>query len=169
MGEAVFFAFAAVALLSALMVIVAGSVVHSALYLVLSFLAVAGLFILQGAEFIGAVQILLYAGSIVVMFVFVVMMVNLKEVLGPQWAALRSIGGFVIGGAVLFQLLFIAVGTGSRLEGAGSGLAAADVEGAGHIQAFGNAIFREHLLSFEILSLVLLAALFGLIVIGRRK
>ena len=97
MADAVFFVFAAVSLLSAVLVVASRSVVHSALYLVVSFLAVAGLFILQGAEFLGAVQILLYAGSIVVMFVFVVMMVNLKEVLGPQWASLRSIGGLLRG------------------------------------------------------------------------
>jgi NADH-quinone oxidoreductase subunit J len=169
MAEAVFYVFASVSLLSAVMVVASRSVVHSALYLVLSFLAVAGLFILQGAEFLGAVQILLYAGSIVVMFVFVVMMVNLKEETGPRWASLRSIGGLVLGSAVLLQLLSIVLRSGGWLARPGIGANAGVTDGMNHIEALGNTLFREQILPFEILSLVLLAALFGLLVIGRRK
>ena len=169
MAEAVFFVFAAVALVSAVLVVASRSIVHSALYLVLSFLAVAGLFILQGAEFLGAVQILLYAGSIVVMFVFVVMMVNLKETLGPQWATLRSMGGLLLGSAVLLQLLIITLRSAGWIAAPGAGLPTGDGDGTQHIQLLGETLFREHILPFEILSLVLLAALFGLLVIGRRK
>ncbi|HWR98764.1 MAG TPA: NADH-quinone oxidoreductase subunit J, partial [Candidatus Methanoperedens sp.] len=75
-GTLIFAALALVALGAALVVVAARRVVASALALVLCFLAVAGLFILQGAEFLGAVQIMLYAGSIVVLFVFVVMLAN---------------------------------------------------------------------------------------------
>ena len=107
MTLALFFLFAAVALVSAILVITSRHVVYSALFLVLSFLVVAGLFILQGAEFLGAVQILLYAGSIVVMFVFVVMMVTLKEPLGPHWSSVRSVGGLLLGGVVLLELFWI--------------------------------------------------------------
>lgn len=165
MAAAIFFVFAALALVSAVLVVTSRSVVHSALWLVLSFLAVAGLFILQGAEFIGAVQILLYAGSIVVMFVFVVMMVNLKEPLGPHWAGARSLGGLLLGGLVLAELLWIAVRAGGGLGRPSRGLE----PGAGHVQVLGKVLFQEHLLAFELLSLVLLAAIFGLIAIGRRK
>jgi NADH-quinone oxidoreductase subunit J len=165
MTMALFFLFAAVALASAILVITTRHVVYSALYLVLSFLAVAGLFILQGAEFLGAVQILLYAGSIVVMFVFVVMMVNLKEPLGPHWASVRSIGGLFIGGVVFLELFWIFGSSRGWLSAPSAGLD----PGGGHIQILGNVLFREFLLPFEILSLVLLAAVFGLLVIGKRK
>ena len=165
MTLALFFLFAAVALVSAILVITSRHVVYSALYLVLSFLAVAGLFILQGAEFLGAVQILLYAGSIVVMFVFVVMMVNLKEPLGPHWASVRSVGGLLLGGVVLLELFWIYGSSRGWLAAPSAGLD----PGPGHIQTLGLILFREFLLPFEILSLVLLAAVFGLLVIGKRK
>jgi len=165
MATAIFLLFAAVTLGGAVMVIASRSVVHSALFLVLSFLGVGGLFILQGAEFIAAVQILLYAGSIVVMFVFVVMMVNLKEPLGPQWAAFRSFGGLLLGALVLVELLWIALRARSWAAVPSRGLE----PGAGHVQVLGKVLFQEHLLPFELLSLVLLAAIFGLLVIGRRK
>ncbi len=165
MATAVFLVFASIALLSAILVVASRRVVYCALSLVVSFLAVAGLFILQGAEFLGAVQILLYAGSVVVMFVFVVMMVNLKEPLRPRWSAVRSVGGWLLGGIVLLQLLWVIVRSGSWL----SYPSRAQVSPEGHIQALGKVLFREFLLPFEILSLILLAAIFGLLVIGRRK
>jgi NADH-quinone oxidoreductase subunit J len=165
MAMALFFLFAAVALVCAVLVITSSQVVYSALYLVLSFLAVAGLFILQGAEFLGAVQILLYAGSIVVMFVFVVMMVNLKEPLGPHWATVRSVGGLLLGGVVLLELFWVFGSSRGWLAVPSAGLD----PGSGHIQTLGTVLFREFLLPFEILSLVLLAAVFGLLVIGKRK
>ena len=165
MATAIFFLFATMALVSAILVITSRRVVYSALYLVLSFLAVAGLFILQGAEFLGAVQILLYAGSIVVMFVFVVMMVNLKEPLGPHWASVRSVGGLLLGGVVFLELFWIFGSSRGWLAAPSAGLD----PGGDHIQILGNVLFREFLLPFEILSLVLLAAIFGLLVIGKRK
>ena len=165
MATALFFLFAAVTLAGALLVVASPVVVHSALFLILSLLGVAGLFILQGAEFLGAVQILLYAGSIVVMFVFVVAMVNLREPLGPQWSALRTVGGLFLGVLVLVELVWIAVRARAWADVPSRGLE----PGAGHIEELGKVLFREHLLPFELLSLVLLAAIFGLLVIGRRK
>ena len=165
MGAAIFFLFAAVALAAAVLVITSRSIVHSALFLILSFLGVAGLFILQGAEFLGAVQILLYAGSIIVMFVFVVAMVNLKEPVSPQLTALRTFGGVLLGGIVLAELVWIAARSAGWLAAPSRGLE----PGAGHIEVLGKVLFMEHLLPFELLSLVLLAAIFGLLVIGRRK
>jgi NADH-quinone oxidoreductase subunit J len=164
-GTILFFVFAAVVLASAVLVIASRSVVHSALYLILSFLGVAGLFILQGAEFLGAVQILLYAGSIVVMFVFVVMMVNLKEPISMQWTAFRSVGAYLLGGVMLVELFWIAGRAGGWLAAPSRGLE----PGQGHIEVLGKVLFRQYLLPFELLSLVLLTAIFGLLVIGRRK
>lgn len=164
-GTILFFVFAAMVLAAAVLVIVSRSVVHSALYLILSFLAVAGLFILQGAEFLGAVQILLYAGSIVVMFVFVVMMVNLKEPISLRWTAFRSVGAYLLGGLLVVELFWVAGRAGGWLAAPSRGLE----PGQGHVEVLGKVLFRQHLLPFELLSLVLLTAIFGLLVIGRRK
>jgi NADH-quinone oxidoreductase subunit J len=165
MATALFFLFAAVTLVGAVLVVASPVIVHSALFLILSLLGVAGLFILQGAEFLAAVQILLYAGSIVVMFVFVVAMVNLREPLGPQWSAYRNLGGLLLGVLVLAELIWIALRARAWADVPSGGLE----PGAGHIEELGKVLFRQHLLPFELLSLVLLAAIFGLLVIGRRK
>jgi NADH-quinone oxidoreductase subunit J len=164
-GRIVFALLAAVALAGAVVVVSARRVVASALALVLCLLAVAGLFILQGAEFLGAVQVLLYAGSIVVLFVFVLMLANLRGEEGGDWSAPRAYGGVLLGGVVLAQLLAVFTRTRGWLAAPSNGLA----PGEGHVQVLGKVLFREYLLPFEVLSVVLLAALFGLIVIGRRK
>ena len=164
-GTLVFAALALVALGSALVVVAARRVVASALALVLCFLAVAGLFILQGAEFLGAVQVLLYAGSIVVLFVFVMMLANLRGEEAADWSGLPAIGATLLGGVVFAQLLAVIARSRGYLAAPSAGLA----PGEGHVQVLGKVLFREYLLPFEVLSVILLAALFGLIVIGRRK
>ncbi|HEY6000079.1 MAG TPA: NADH-quinone oxidoreductase subunit J [bacterium] len=164
-GTLVFAVLALVALGSALVVVASRRIVASALALVLCFLAVAGLFILQGAEFLGAVQILLYAGSIVVLFVFVVMLANLRGGEGADWSGLSAITGTILGGVVFAQLLAVVARARGWLAPASNGLA----PGEGHVQVLGKVLFRQYLLPFEVLSVILLAALFGLIVIGRRK
>jgi len=164
-GTLVFALLALTAVAAALVVVTARRVVASALGLVLCLLAVAGLFILQGAEFLGAVQVMVYAGSIVVLFVFVLMLANLRGEEAGDWAAPRALGGALLGGVVLVQLLAVFARARGWLAAPSDGLA----PGEGHIQVLGKVLFREYLLPFEVLSVVLLAALFGLIVIARRK
>ena len=165
MGQFVFGLLALVAIAGAVVVVAARRVVNSALALVLCFLAVAGLFILQGAEFLGAVQIMLYAGSIVVLFVFVVMLANLRGDESSDWSGPRAFGAALLGCVVLAQLLAVFARSRGFLAAPSNGLA----PGEGHVQVLGKVLFRDYLLPFEILSVILLAALFGLIVIGRRK
>jgi NADH-quinone oxidoreductase subunit J len=165
MGTLVFGLLAAIALGGALAVVLARRVVASALALVLCMLAVAGLFILQGAEFLGAVQVMLYAGSIVVLFVFVLMLANLRGEEARDWCGPRALGGVLLGGVVLAQLLAVFSRAAGWLAAPSAGLA----PGEGHTQVLGKVLFKEYLLPFEVLSVVLLAALFGLIVIARRK
>jgi NADH-quinone oxidoreductase subunit J len=165
MAQFVFALLALVAVASAIVVVSARRVVASALALVLCFLAVAGLFILQGAEFLGAVQIMLYAGSIVVLFVFVVMLANLRGEESGDWTGPRAFGAALLGVVVFAQLVAVFARTRGWLLAPSNGLA----PGEGHIQVLGKVLFREYLLPFEVLSVILLAALFGLIVIGRRK
>lgn len=165
MGQFVFALLALVSIASAVIVVAARRVVTSALALVLCFLAVAGLFILQGAEFLGAVQIMLYAGSIVVLFVFVVMLANLRGDEVGDWSGPRAFGTALLGVVVLAQLLAVIARSRGWLAAPSNGLS----PGEGHVQVLGKVLFRDYLLPFEILSVILLAALFGLIVIGRRK
>lgn len=165
MAALAFALFAGVALASAVIVVAARRLVTSALALVTCFLAVAGLFILQGAEFLGVVQILLYAGSIVVLFVFVVMMMSLRGAEEEDWSGGRALGGAGLGAAVFLQLAWVVVRSRGLLAAPSTGLA----PGEGHVQVLGKVLFQRYLLPFEVLSVVLLAALFGVLVIGRRK
>ncbi len=155
---------ASIAVMSAAMVIWSRNAVHSAIYLVLSFLSVAALYVLLEAEFVAAVQVLVYAGGIMVLFLFVIMLVDLKVAVGPRMrihaAVSGAIGLFVVG-VILYVyntgVFDAAVGGPSVLR-----------EG-GNLQAVGTAIFQDYLLPFEIASVLLLVAMVGAIVLARQK
>ena len=151
-----FVVFAALALGSAISVIVARNPVHSALFLLFSFLLVACIFILQQAEFVGAVQILVYAGGIMVLFLFVVMLVNPRTVqevkaFQHQWdVALLLMPVFLIPFAyILWTEKLPAV--------------------AGNTEAVAWSLFRDYLLPFEVASVFLLVAMIGAVVLGKRS
>ncbi|MEP6995393.1 MAG: NADH-quinone oxidoreductase subunit J [Acidobacteriota bacterium] len=164
-----FVIFAALALGSALAVVVAKSPVHSALFLLLSFLLVACIFILQQAEFVGAVQILVYAGGIMVLFLFVVMLVNPRtvqtvKVFHHQWdIALILFPVFLIPFLyILWTEKFPAVPQNPdafRMVG---------TKMVGNTEAVAWVLFRDYLVPFEVASVFLLVAMIGAVVLGKR-
>jgi NADH-quinone oxidoreductase subunit J len=146
------------------MVIWSRHAVHSAIYLVLCFLSVAAIFVVMEAEFVAAVQIMVYAGGIMVLFLFVIMLVNLKASLGPRvrvHATVSSVIGLLVVGMILYVY---AQGSPRAAEGGASVLR----EG-GNLQAIGVSIFHDYLLPFEIASVLLLVAMIGAIVLARQK
>jgi NADH-quinone oxidoreductase subunit J len=175
---ALFYILALVTVVSAIMVITRPNAVHSALWLVLTFFAVAGLFILQGAEFIAAVQVLVYAGGIMVLFLFVIMLVNIETVVG--FVAPR---GRLVTAVALAALTVIVVGivvasaeTPGTVSLPQGGLGPASpgetlVEGVelGNLEAVGMKLLTSYLLSFELVSVVLLVAIIGAIVLCRKE
>jgi NADH-quinone oxidoreductase subunit J len=164
-----FVALSVLALASAVAVVVARHPVHSALYLLLSFLLVACIFILQQAEFVGAVQILVYAGGIMVLFLFVVMLVNPRtvEAVKPfqhQWdVALLFLPVFLI------PFVYI-LGTERFPDLPQKIEAFQTVRGriAGNTEAVSWVLFRDYLLPFEVASVFLLVAMIGAVVLGKR-
>ncbi len=165
-----FVVFASLALLSAIAVVVAKNPVHSALYLLLSFLLVACIFILQQAEFVGAVQILVYAGAIMVLFLFVIMLVHQRGVqesltFQHQWdVALLFL--------LVFMLPFLYVLWTERFPVLPQNLDSfRTVRGriAGNTEAVAWVLYREYLLPFEIASVFLLVAMIGAVVLGKRS
>ena len=165
-----FVVFAGLALGAAIAVVVAKNPVHSALYLLLSFVLVACIFILQQAEFVGAVQMLVYAGGIMVLFLFVVMLVNPRTVrtdktFQHQWDV----------ALLLFPILlipFVYVLWTDKLPDLPFNPAAFQtVRGklAGNTEAVAWSLFRDYLLPFEIASVFLLVALIGAVVLGKRS
>jgi len=146
------------------MVIWTRNAVHSAIYLVLSFLSVAALYVLLEAEFVAVVQVMVYAGGIMVLFLFVIMLVNLKEAIGPRvriHATISAVIGLFVVGSILYVYN---TGAAGAAEGGPSVLRA-----GGNLQAVGAAIFKDYLLPFEIASVLLLVAMIGAIVLARQK
>ncbi len=164
MAEAVAFYVAAALILGfAVLVITARSTVHSVLFLVLNFLSVAGLYVLLSAQFLAIIQVLVYAGGIVVLYLFVVMLVNLKR---PPEAHVdpRRLGrlGAIMSVAVLAELIVIGTYGWAKPEVTGQ-LSAANVEQVGW------ALYTEYLIPFEVASMLLLVAMIGAIVLAKRE
>jgi NADH-quinone oxidoreductase subunit J len=167
MGEAIaFYTLAAFILGFAVLVITTRNTVHSVLFLVLDFLFVAGLYVLLAAEFVAVIQILVYAGGIVVLYLFVVMLVNLK---GPVEAYMdphrQGRLGFALAIAVLLELGAIAAYSYSRPTPP----AAAALPVSGNTQEVGWLLYTSYLIPFEIASMLLLVAMIGAIVLAKRE
>jgi NADH-quinone oxidoreductase subunit J len=169
MGHAIaFYVISACILGFAVLVVSTKDTVHSVLFLVLDFLAVAALYALLGAEFLAAIQVLVYAGGIVVLYLFVVMLVNLKRPAeAHQDAHRRSKLGFGLAAAVLVELVAIAV-YGSMQPAAT--LAVADpLPVSGNVEQVGWMLYTSYLIPFEIASMLLLVAMIGAIVLAKRE
>ena len=161
-----FAAFAAVLLVSALLVILQKNPVASALWLVLSFCSLAGIYLLLRAEFIGLVQILVYAGAIMVLFLFVIMYLNLRrDVEEGIQVAVRRGAGWILGILLLAETIALLRGRWSPGPVAAPDVAAV----AGNTQAIGQVLYTRYLFPFEITSILLLVAMVGAIVITRGR
>jgi NADH-quinone oxidoreductase subunit J len=166
----VFAALAVLALGTAVAVIVARNPVHSALFLLASFLLVASIFFLMDAEFAGAVQMLVYAGGIMVLFLFVIMLVLPRSLKGAktfqhQWdVALLLLPVF----ALPFLYILWTEKFPDLAENPGA-LRSAGGKLLGNTEAVAAVLFRDYLLPFEVASVFLLIAMIGAVVLGRRS
>lgn len=161
--EPVVFAVFAVLTLVAGFLVVANPIsrnpVTSAMFLVLTILSVAGLFVLLGAFFLAAVQVLVYAGAVIVLFLFVVMVWGGD---GVERGKLRKFA-MVVGGASL--AVFLAL-LGGALTGEGQDTKVGLTEGSA--RSLGELLINRHLLAFELMALMLLAAVIGSVFLGRK-
>jgi NADH-quinone oxidoreductase subunit J len=169
MGEAIaFYTISAFVLLFAVLVVSTKDTVHSVLFLVVDFLFVAALYVLLGAEFLAAIQVLVYAGGIVVLYLFVVMLVNLKR---PPEAyedpQRRTKLGFGLSAAVLVELGAI-VGYG-YVTPSPSRPPTAALPVSGNTEQVGWLLYTSYLIPFEIASMLLLVAMIGAIVLAKRE
>lgn len=176
---AFFWIFAALAVGGAVGVVAMRQPVHSALFLLVSLLAVAGLFILNRAEFLFAVQMLVYAGGIMVLFLFTIMLVNVRRQAKEPYVNRRA-GISVLAGFFLF-LLVGGVLTGPALVKNGPAASpdglkttviespAARVVVPGNSEAVAWGLYRDYLLPFEVASVFLLVAMIGAVVLGKRS
>lgn len=166
-----FYSLAAMILGLGILVISARSAVHSVLFLVVNFLFVAVLYVTLAAEFVAVIQILVYAGGIVVLYLFVVMLVSLKSPEQHADSRRLSLGGMVLAGVVLVELVGIAVYTTIRDEAPavvrGTSESLFQVQG-GNTEQLGLVLYTEYLIPFELASMLLLAAMVGAIVLAKR-
>ena len=163
---ALFLGFAALLVVTSLLVVLHKNPVTSALFLVLAFCSLAGIYLLLHAEFLGMVQIVVYAGAIMVLFLFVIMYLNLQHDVesGVQIAVRRGIGW--LAGAALLLTGATLLGRGWALGPANDTLAGAD---AGNVASIGRVLYSRYLFPFEITSILLLVAMIGVIVIARGR
>ncbi len=169
MGEAIaFYTIAAFILGFAVLVITTKDTVHSVLFLVLDFLFVAALYVLLGAQFLAAIQVLVYAGGIVVLYLFVVMLVNLKRPAEVHRDPNRHGKiGFWLTAAVLGEVVLIAAFGYARPAPAVGDVSAIPV--TGNTEQVGWVLYTSYLIPFEIASMLLLVAMIGAIVLAKRE
>jgi NADH-quinone oxidoreductase subunit J len=170
MGEAIaFYTLSAFILGFAILVVSTKDTVHSVLFLVIDFLFVAALYVLLEAQFLAVIQILVYAGGIVVLYLFVVMLVNLKR---PPEAysdpRRRSLLGFGLAAAVLAEVSAIAMYGYARPAPALPAPAMA-IPVTGNTEQVGWLLYTSYLIPFEIASMLLLVAMIGAIVLAKRE
>jgi NADH-quinone oxidoreductase subunit J len=169
MGQAIaFYVISAFILGFAVLVVSTKDTVHSVLFLVIDFLFVAALYVLLSAPFLAAIQVLVYAGGIVVLYLFVVMLVNLKRPPeAHQDPHRRTQLGFGLAAAVLVELGAIAAYASVRPSVAAASAVAGPV--AGNTEQVGWLLYTRYLIPFEIASMLLLVAMIGAIVLAKRE
>jgi NADH-quinone oxidoreductase subunit J len=167
-----FYTIAACILGFAVLVVTTKDTVHSVLFLVLDFLFVAALYVLLSAQFLAVIQILVYAGGIVVLYLFVVMLVNLKrppeEHRDPHRLSKLGLG---LAGAVLIELGAVIASGWAKAPTAAAAAAAAQapLPVTGNTETIGWLLYTSYLIPFEIASMLLLVAMVGAIVLAKRE
>ncbi|MFO8098500.1 MAG: NADH-quinone oxidoreductase subunit J [Salinibacter sp.] len=165
-GPFMFFLLATLAVAASIGMLIARSPVSSALWLVLTMFCIAGLYLTLNASFIGVVQILVYAGAIMVLFLFVIMLLNLSalpQIQDIQWS---GVAAFVLGIGILSQLLYVvAVEFDMGVDPVGAE-AAADL---GTAETLGTMLYTRYALHLEVAAILLLAATVGAVMLAQRR
>ncbi len=161
-----FYLIAAASIITAIGVVAARNPVHSAIFLILCFVNIAGVFVMMGAEFLAVIQIIVYTGAILVLVLFVVMLVNPDEL--PSFhtnAPLQSYLSILLG-AVLLLEVGAAIVTRTAVIGGGTATPENIAAVGGNTQALGRVIYSRYLLAFEVTSLVLTVGVIGAVVLA---
>ncbi|MBL0104140.1 MAG: NADH-quinone oxidoreductase subunit J [Bacteroidetes bacterium] len=161
MTLSVFYFLAFLSILSALMVVISKNPVHSVLYLIICFFSIAGHYVLLNAQFLAAVHVIVYAGAIMVLFLYVIMMLNLNADVEPHKAKWLKVAATVSGG--LLMIVMVGALRQSELPVAGAD------SSIGSINNLGLVLFRQFALPFEISSILFLATMVGAVMLGKKE
>lgn len=170
MNQIAFYVISAIILAGALAMVSSRSLVRSVIWMVISFVGVGALFIMLGAEFVGVVQIMVYAGGIVVLFLFVIMLVNLDEVRRMEYLHRQWLPAVLLICLLIAELGFMMwagsqdspLPTPEQLDATLRGM-------GGNTETIGMALYTEFILPFEVVSVLLLVAMVGAIYLAKKQ
>ena len=162
--QILFLILSVMALFSALMVITSKNPMHSVIWLIIVFFAISGHYLLLNAQFLAIVNIIVYAGAIMVLFLYVLMLMDLKKETEPPKNRWLKIAGAIAGGSLLLVLV-----AALRKVDIENGIAETRTGEIGLIENLGKALFSEYVIPFEISSILFLSAMVGAVVIGKKE
>ena len=163
-----FYIFGIIAIAAAILVITQKNPIYCALFLVVTLFSIAVLFLFLDAQFVAAVQVLVYAGAIMILFLFAIMLLNIKyeEKVFSKLFRLKIIS-IIVSAVLFFELLYVIfVRKGLGIEG---NLTPEVIAETGNVEAVGKILFTKYLFPFEVASLILLVAMIGVIVLAKKN
>lgn len=161
--EVLFWFLSAMAIGCAMGVILSRNPVKSVLFLIATFFAISGHYVLMNAQFLAVVNIIVYAGAIMVLFLFVIMLMNLNADAEPQKSRLVQFAAVLSGGS-----LFLVIIAGLRTVSINTDNMITSEGDMGLIRNLGQVLFKEYVLPFEVSSILFLSAMIGAMVIGKK-
>ena len=166
MTDSLFFFLASLTLLCALMVVISKNPIHSVLFLIITFFTISGHYILLNAQFLAAVNIIVYAGAIMVLFLFVIMFLNMNKETEQKvkTSTLSKIAGTIAGG--LLFVVMIAALKDTEIAGYNAETYNSQI---GMVESLGVVLFTEYLLPFELASVLFLVAMVGAVMLGKKE
>lgn len=159
-----FWMLSAVALTGAIMVLASKNPVHSVLWLIVVFFAISGHYVLLNAQFLAIVNLIVYAGAIMVLFLFVIMLMNLNAVIETRKNLWMKAAGIISGG-ILFLIMISVVRSSADMVNRTAQLKEGNI---GLIDTLGKVLFTQYVVPFEISSVLFLSAMVGAVVIGKK-
>jgi NADH-quinone oxidoreductase subunit J len=167
----VFYAFAGIAVLGALLVIIQRNPIYSVLALIFAFFGLSGLYVVLDAPFVAIVQIIIYAGAIMVLFLFVVMLLNVPREDAAEWDRTHPLYrpwpmriGALLALLLIAQLAWALIRTPAIRDGIG--LQSAGISDVGEL---GRVLFTDYMFAFEVTSILILASMVGAVILARRQ
>ncbi len=149
-------------ILSALYVVTSKSPIHSVLALIFTFFTISAHYVLLNAQFLAVVNLIVYAGAIMVLFLFVLMLLNLSKEIEPIKSNGWAIAATISAGSILLMIT-------AAFQVFGESVAKNPVEGIGLVKALGNVLFTRFLVPFELTGILFLAAMVGAVLLGKRE
>ncbi len=162
--QILFWFLSVLALFSALMVVISKNPVYSVLWLIVVFFSISGHYLLLNAQFLAIVNIIVYAGAIMVLFLFVIMLLNLNRDNEPQKNRWLKLAGAVAGGCLLLVLIAALKNAETKSQ-----IAEVNTGNIGLIENLGKALFHDYVVPFEISSILFLSAMVGAVVLGKKE